>query len=736
MSQRILMSSVALVAWLLASPTAQAQREPGEWIFVPSPITSATVVQIKNQTARAIKQRQARKIVYQFQAGEPSTFGPSSDLADFILNDDLIKGQVSTHAYVDKPIKGHGVLPALACRFLYVSPEAALGFDEETLRRGGPIERFVVNRYLDIAERRGRPVALILKMIDPSLVVYQVDAPKRGGPYKLDGEQAKRYGVDSANLLSPEDRLNPRKEVYAAGVIGYYSADELIKSGMSGRQFTTAQQVAEALQLPGSVVAGNPLLSLDHPPTARIIEIRGKIDRGLRETVKHQIRRAVERERADCLIFTFQEAQGGLGQTELASELAREIRALNDRVLTVAYIPNRASGAATFIALACSQIVMGPEGVLGDCETLVYRDKGRLFPEKDLKPVRDTLVWLADQQGYSPVLVRGLMDPDLEIVQVRPRPQADKPDEGPAGPVFMSRAEATAGRDRWIIVEGPPVKKPGTLLKLDTESALNWGVARYKLDQDDPKGVALLYGIEGERVREIHSDWLDHLVLILAHPIATVFLVIVGFTCLILEFKAPGLGLPAVLAAVCFILVFWAHSSLRGEVNALAILLFLLGVVLILVELFVFPGIAVTLLSGVVLILLSLSLLMVRHWPQSEPEYLEMGKNFGIFAAGLMAAIFSAYTVARYLPHIPYANRMILAAPEEETSDAAATLPLAQSAALLGAIGLAVTELRPAGKARFGDQFVDVIAEGSFVDPGTRVQVIEIDGMRVVVKRV
>jgi membrane-bound serine protease (ClpP class) len=55
---------------------------------------------------------------------------------------------------------------------------------------------------------------------------------------------------------------------------------------------------------------------------------------------------------------------------------------------------------------------------------------------------------------------------------------------------------------------------------------------------------------------------------------------------------------------------------------------------------------------------------------------------------------------------------------------------------LLGAIGVAATPLRPAGKTQFGDEFVDVVAEGGYVLPGTRVQVIEIEGNRVVVKEV
>jgi membrane-bound serine protease (ClpP class) len=81
----------------------------------------------------------------------------------------------------------------------------------------------------------------------------------------------------------------------------------------------------------------------------------------------------------------------------------------------------------------------------------------------------------------------------------------------------------------------------------------------------------------------------------------------------------------------------------------------------------------------------------------------------------------------------------VLAPPGESEAgfdqDALAGKPEA-AAALLGAIGVAATTLRPAGKARFGDDYLDVIAEGDFVNPGSRVQVIEIEGNRIVVKEV
>ena len=95
--------------------------------------------------------------------------------------------------------------------------------------------------------------------------------------------------------------------------------------------------------------------------------------------------------------------------------------------------------------------------------------------------------------------------------------------------------------------------------------------------------------------------------------------------------------------------------------------------------------------------------------------------------------------VARYLPHIPYANRLVLAPPGEKegAEDAMASAGTYEAlTALLGAVGTAATVLRPAGMARFGDAYVDVVSEGNYIPAGARVQVIEIEGNRVVVKEV
>ncbi len=245
-------------------------------------------------------------------------------------------------------------------------------------------------------------------------------------------------------------------------------------------------------------------------------------------------------------------------------------------------------------------------------------------------------------------------------------------------------------------------------------------------------------GIRSEDLHTAESDWLDDLAAILADPWTSVVLIMVGITCLILELKMPGVVMPGVVSAICFVLFFWSHSQLNGQITWLAILLFLLGLVLIGLEVFVLPGFGVAGISGIVLVIGSLGLVAYGHWPQGSEEWSAFGQRLGPFGLSILGAVILAFLLARYLPSIPYANRLILQ-PQDETEERLES-PMdsirPELVGLLGAIGVAVTPLRPAGKAQFSDEFVDVVAEGSYVVPGTRVQVIEIEGNRVVVKEV
>jgi len=725
--------TVRTLAWLLllicpGSLLAQHKVE-GEWVVIPGEITTETYRALRNDTERAIK-RGVQKIVYEFQSKELSEFGPCNDLATFFLQE--IKGNVQTIAVVDGPLNGNVVLPVLSCNSVYMTPQGSLGFNQRALEKSGIIDVTKVAGFQKVGANRGKPVALLIKMLKPELVVYRFD--KDGQQFRLRKEQCDEFNipVDDKYLIGKDDARQQPQEFLRAGTLGVYPAEEAEKLGLINRVYANKTEIATRV---GVALGRNPLP--EHPKAA-VIEISGDSGNGTFEMAQDKIRRAIKEE-VNCIIFHLINMNGGpetvASATQLANDLVEKTRG-ERRIKTVAYIPENCSGTANFIAMACDEIVMGPDAKIGDVNNLVYQAANQPYDAALINERQQSLINIAQKSGVSEAIVRGMFQLNLELVQVQEVPDPNKADQNLA----MQIKDKTELRPGWVEIS--VIKKKGQLLVLTAAQAVEVGLARTVIQTKDLGAVQSisevfrLYGISAGDVIIMRASWLDNLVLFLQHPATTTVLAIIAFLGLILEIKAPGTTVPIIVSAICFLLLFWAHSWLSGQVNALAILLFLLGIVLLAVEIFVLPGFGVTGVSGIILMLLGLSLVVVKQWPQTSEEYMVLGRNFGIFSGGLLFSIFGAFALARFLPSLPMFHWLMLPPPDEETSDAGGGLPPASSPSLLGAVGTAVTELRPVGRACFGDDYIDVTTESGFVDAGKRVQIIEIDGLKVIVKPV
>ena len=229
---------------------------------------------------------------------------------------------------------------------------------------------------------------------------------------------------------------------------------------------------------------------------------------------------------------------------------------------------------------------------------------------------------------------------------------------------------------------------------------------------------------------------------ILTDPFVSWLLLFIGLFMLVLELKLPGIGLPAITSALAFLLFFWSHY-LSGTADQLEIILFLVGLVCLALELFVFPGFGVFGMSGVLLILTSI--VMASHtfvWPTQEYEYREMGYTLLQVTVAMVAVGGGAVVLARYFPSLPLFNRLVLK-PEPWTGLGEPTTrppsPPSEGyeslAFLVGETGRTTTVLRPTGKARFGELLIDVTADGFFIEPDSLVEVVDVQGSRVIVKR-
>lgn len=718
----LLFAAVMLPCRLRAQEDA---AEAGLFVTIASPLTSDEVGRVMAKVNRNLQrtERRARKIVFDFNPdGRPAStasFGECYNLAKFLerLQD------VKTIAFVHNDVSKHTVLPVLACHEIVMSKEAKLG---PVVAAGAEApDDSEARAYQKMAVARGRYPAVVLKMLDKDVEV--VKGKRQLADWYIDRRQ---LAEESKQGFVAGDG----GPVLPAGAVAQYTQRQAEEFRICQLRRDSRAEVAEAYQLPPASLREDPLEG--RTPVTRRFEVRGQVTKALVEGLQRRVRKEVGRG-ANFILLQL-DCRGG--DTQAARDLAEFLRTLKDDhgeypVMTVAYIPERAPDTATFIALGCSEIVMGPNAEIGDFESVLYERRGnaRVPAEEAVYQVkRDSLVGLAEVQGYPPLLFRGMLDKKVTIYRVHSL-------KGQSEWRLVTQEEwddDQAGEKHWGNRELiKPGGADGVFLKLKAQKAKELGVA-----QEVVEDLPALYKHYGLRhVRDVGPDWLDNFAAFLRLPAVAVFLVMVGIACLILELKMPGLGLPGVIAALCFVLYFWAHSQLAGQITMLAVLLFVLGLILIGVEIFILPGFGVTGISGVLLLLISLGLVTLEKKPETSQEWISFGSTLGTFGLGLFGAVLVAMVVAWYLPHIPYASRLVLKPPSEEEElleEDEVQVVHSEYGRLLGAIGVAVTTLRPAGMARFGDDFVDVMAEGSYIHPGGRVQVVEIEGNRVVVKEV
>jgi membrane-bound serine protease (ClpP class) len=235
-------------------------------------------------------------------------------------------------------------------------------------------------------------------------------------------------------------------------------------------------------------------------------------------------------------------------------------------------------------------------------------------------------------------------------------------------------------------------------------------------------------------------------VTILNFPIVTGLLFVVGLIALYIEFSAPGIGMGGLIAGLCFALFFWSRF-LGGTAGWLEVILFAAGLAFLAVELFVIPGFGVAGISGLLLIFLSV-LMAGQHFliPHTSRELNTSLKSIVVLSSSGVIFVLAAIVISHYFKVIPVMKWLVLEPPTTDSvvSKGEKGAPGEPRVAVsdhrfpvqVGDWGIAESPLRPAGKARFDDHYVDVVTDGSFVDAGSQVRIIEIGGNRVVVREI
>lgn len=720
----------AVMVGVVATATAAVAQEAAAnamFVTVSQPITSDAVARIRNQVNtrihHVIPEQRVDTIVFDFNPdGKPAVttdYGPCYDLAKYIGG---LQGK-RTIAFVHAPTSGHTVLPVLACKEVVMGRNAVLGpILTDGVTKLGPSE---ATEY-QVRFNRDDRWPIVQKMFDPD--VRLVKGPSRRDISKVIYADA-RYPAAVADIAGQPVPVQGVQD----GQLARYSASVAREIELAKAQADTRKDLAELYGLPPSIIRDDPLQG--RSPVAFQWTLQGDVDGAMRESVG-RVMRDVRKKDGNILILVL---QCGGTDLDVARGLAEDLvkaQSGDNPLQIIAFIPEAAPDAATVIALGCSEIVMtrskaeaegeAREATIGNFERYLRSVRQQAI-DAQKKSLRD----FAEQRGYPGILIDGMLDPAVEILRVR----GQENNRNKTRLLSREEFETLQRTEPGLWDRDKVIKAPGVPFAPNASLALELGLARFTVPTTDVRRVCEIYGVTEAKSPEL--GWVDQFAEFLRIPAVTIILVMVGFIGLILELKVPGLTVPGIVAALCFILVFWSQSRFSGEMFVLALLLFILGIVLLGIEIFVLPGFGICGISGIVFMLAGLGLVTFDKVPENASDWVNFGVRISTYLLALMGAMVLAFLIARFLPQVPYANRMLLAPPTEQADAAEPLLPGASEAAeLLGAIGTTTTPLRPAGVVRFGDKFVDVVSDGSFIPAGSRVQVFAVEGTRIVVKEV
>ncbi|MBP7276083.1 MAG: nodulation protein NfeD [Kiritimatiellae bacterium] len=438
------------------------------------------------------------------------------------------------------------------------------------------------------------------------------------------------------------------------------------------------------------------------PPPARVLvlEIRGPIDEALTYIVRRAARQAAESP-TSALVLVMDTPGGGL-------DACRDIVSLIQKspVPVLTYVERSAYSAGALIALSTQRIYMAPGSVIGDAMAILVPPLSGPQPvPEDLREKLDsgTAAFAratAEEAGHDPDVAEAFVRRGMELRRgdtvIKPTGQL----------LTLTNQEA----ERLF---GDP---PRPLLSSGTVTNLEELLHREGLGAAPVEAFAVT---SAERI----ARWIKLL--------APLFLM-GGLLGIWIEIKTPGFGLPGALG-IAALGIFFAGHHIAGLAGWEHMALFLIGVALLAVEIFVLPGFGITGITGLVLMVFSLLMAMAGRapdgswWPALPALRLPFIKLTGAAAgAGIAAALIGAW-----LPKSPVFRKLILEAATDRDHGFTSSAP--GEATLLGAEGVTETELRPSGIARLNGRRSDVVADGEFIPQGARVRVIEVSGNRIVV---
>ncbi|MGQ0522080.1 MAG: NfeD family protein [Betaproteobacteria bacterium] len=446
-----------------------------------------------------------------------------------------------------------------------------------------------------------------------------------------------------------------------------------------------ARWFGKVLLLAVGLCAAAGAVAQEQPRLVYVAAIEGIIDLGLAPYVQ----RVLDEAAATGASAVVLEVNTFGGRVDAAVQIRDAL--LGAKVPTIAYVNRRAISAGALISLAAQHLVMA-EGATSGAATPVQvagADGGaQPVSEKTVSYVRKEFRATAESRKRPPLIAEAMVDPDIAI--------------------------------RGVI-------EKGKLLTLTTDEALKHKVAEFRAESIE--AALERVGIKGAELRRVSLNWAEQVVRFLTHPILSSLLVTIGMLGIIIELRSPGFGVAGAIGMGSLAAFFWGHWLVQlagwGE-----LLLALSGVALLLLEFLVIPGFGFAGILGIVALLAALVMSVLGSG--ATPEFFMLAAGRMLFS--LLVALIASFFLLRFMRRTPF-GRLLILDTELGAGHEYGSAPEADMR-WLGKRGYTTSPLRPAGIADIGGTRVDVVSEGELIVPDTPVEVIRVDGNRIVVRQV
>ena len=418
------------------------------------------------------------------------------------------------------------------------------------------------------------------------------------------------------------------------------------------------------------------------------------IDDNIAKPVLRKTEKAVKDAEAMKADYLFLEINTFGGELEAADKIRTLL--LNAPMPTLVFVNNNAASAGALISIACDSIYMSPGASIGAAS--VVNQNGEIMPDKYQSYMRSLMRSTAETNGRNPDIAQAMVDPDVEV---------------------------------------PGVSEKGKVLTFTSEEAIQHGYCQGEASTREE--VLESAGITSYEIVEQELTWIDKVINFLVNPAVSGLLIMCIIGGIYFELQSPGIGFPLAIAVLGALLYFAPHY-LEGLAAHWEILLFIAGLILIMLEIFVIPGFGVAGISGIVLVLAAFILTMVFNigfkfdFNPNLDAATQLGKSTVIVVLATTAGFFLSIWLGKKLitAETPFGTMALNTRMDTDKGFVAQDMSMK---AYVGKTGTAATFMRPAGKINIDGEIIEAESDHGLIDKGEPIIVTKFENAQLIVKK-